>query len=166
MPMTGVVDDDLVRLGQRNPGWRIERADSGELRLRPTHSDSGAKSLEAAAQLRDHAKRAGGKAYDSSTGFKTPRGGVLSPHGIWISAERVAAFDDAERRAYRTITPDVVIEIKSDTDDWSDVIAKIDRYRADGAAYAVAIDPDTRAVYETGAPPAGLALDFDAVVDA
>ena len=161
-----ISDDDLVRLSQQNPGWKIERTDDGELRLSPTHTDAGAKSMEAAGQLRDYRKQAGGKVYDSSTGFKTPKGGVLSPDAAWIARERVALFSPEQQREYRTITPDVVIEVKSDSDDWRDVKAKIDRYRADGAVYAVAIDPDSRDVYETGSSPLGLNLDFDAIIDA
>lgn len=156
-------DDDLLRIAKRNPEWKVERTDDGDLRLNPTHTDGGSKSLEAAAQLRDYAKRAGGKAYDSSTGFKTSKGGVFSPEGAWISEVRVASFSPAERRTYRTVTPDVVIEIRSDTDDWNDVKAKIDYFRADGARYAVAIDLDTHEIYESGSAPPGLALDYDAI---
>ncbi len=164
--LPAVSDDDLIRMTNQNPGWKIERTDDGRLRLSPTHTDGGAKSGEAFGQLRDYAKRYGGKAYDSSTGFKTPRGGVLSPDAAWISAERVAALSPDLRRTFRQIAPDVVIEVALDTDSWPDVTAKIDSFYDNGAAYAVAIDPDAEAVYERGTPPAGLALDLAAITRA
>jgi hypothetical protein len=37
---------------------------------------------------------------------------------------------------------------------------------ARGSTYAVAINPETREVVQLGVPPAGLALDFDAIIDA
>ena len=52
-----------------------------------------------------------------------------------------------------------------ESDDWETVLAKIERYRREGARYAVAIDPRTRDVVELGEPPAGLQLDFDAIID-
>jgi hypothetical protein len=59
-----------------------------------------------------------------------------------------------------------VIEVASPTDAWPTVVAKIDNYLVDGVRYAIAIDPATRAVYERGTKPEGLALDVDAIVDA
>ena len=62
--------------------------------------------------------------------------------------------------------PDVAIEVASASDRWLDVVVKIDAYVANGAGYAVAVDPTTRERYERGTPPAGLTLDFDAIIDA
>jgi hypothetical protein len=43
---------------------------------------------------------------------------------------------------------------------------KILFYFKNGRGNAVAIDSDTREVVERGSPPAGLAFDFDAIIDA
>jgi Uma2 family endonuclease len=159
-----ISDADLQRISRENPGWRIERADDGALRLSPTGTSGGAKSAEALMQLGAHAKRVGGKAFDSSTGFKTPAGGVVSPDASWIRGDRLAAFADDD--GYWATMPDVVIEVASKTDAWSDVTAKIDKYAADGAAFAVAVNPQTREIYERGAAPADLTLEYDAIIDA
>lgn len=164
-PRVLISDDDLVRLSEENPGWQLERDDTGALLVSPpTSTQGGAKSGEAFGQLRDHAKRAGGKAFDAATGFKTPRGGVVSPDASWVSAERIARFHDD--KGFWQMMPDVVIEIASKSDRWSRVSAKIDKYVADGAGYALAIDPETRETYERGTPPPGLVLDIAAIIAA
>jgi len=157
-------DDDLLRLSRTNPGWQFERSDDGALLVSPTSTPGGAKSGEAFAQLYLYARQAGGKAYDAQTGFKTPRGGVVSPDASWISAERVAAHQADD--GYWQMTPDVVIEVASRTDEWPNVKQKIDKYIDDGAAYALAINPGSRETYERGKLPPGLVLDTDAIVDA
>jgi Uma2 family endonuclease len=159
-----VTDDELVRISEANPGWRFERADDGALLVSPTATPGGAKSGEAFAQLHQYAKRVGGKAFDSSTGFKTPRGGVLSPDASWLNADRVMAF--AGNDGFWQVMPDVVIEIASKTDSWPQVTAKIDAYIEGGARYALAIDPSNREVFWRGEAPADLALDTDAIIDA
>jgi Uma2 family endonuclease len=163
-PNVEVSDDDLLRISEENPGWKIERADDGALLLSPTSTPGGAKSAEALGQLYMYAKRVGGKAYDAATGFKTPGGGVVSPDASWLSAEHVAAHhDDA---GFWPTMPDIVIEIASPSDAWRAVTSKIDKYIIDGAGYAVAINPQTRDVYERGNRPAAFALDIPAIVDA
>jgi Uma2 family endonuclease len=56
--------------------------------------------------------------------------------------------------------------VRSPSGSWRDTCEKIELYRANGVRYAAAIDPETRAVVELGTPPDGLALDFDAIIDA
>jgi Uma2 family endonuclease len=68
LPAT-VSDDDLMRIGAENPGCRFERETDGSLIVSPTSTKGGAKSGAAFVQLYLYAKRIGGKAYDSSTGF-------------------------------------------------------------------------------------------------
>ncbi len=160
-------DEDLQRVSRENPGWSFERDDAGALVVSPTGTDGGAKSGEAFGQLRDWAKAGpGGKVYDSSTGFKMPTNAVRSPDAAWISRERAGSFGPSQMRGYREVVPDVVIEVASPTDTWDDVKDKIHAFHRFGARYAVAIDPYAREVYELGEPPSGLALDFDAIIDA
>ena len=159
-------DDDLMRLSEAHPGWRFERDDDGATIVSPNSTEGGAQSGEAFGQLYLHARREGGRAYDSSTGFTMSTGAVRSPDAAWLSAERTAALARDARTGFWRVCPDVVIEVASPSDRWNDVTAKIDMYAREGAVYAVAFDPTTRAVYERGKPPAGLALDADAIFDA
>jgi Uma2 family endonuclease len=166
-PLVLVTDDDLVRVSRENPGYRFEREDDGTVSVSPTRTKGGAKSLEAAAQLRDYKKRAGGNAYDSSTGFAIgPGQTVKSPDAAWVSQARIDALSTPEAEGFWPISPDVVIEVKSDTGRFTETVAKIQRFIDRGTRYAVAIDPSTRGVVELGSRPDGLELDFDAIIDA
>ena len=62
-------DDDLVRASAENPGYQFEREADGSIRVTPTSTNDGAKSTEALFQVATYAKKHGGKAYDSNTGF-------------------------------------------------------------------------------------------------
>jgi Uma2 family endonuclease len=161
-------DDALVRLSRDNPGYRIEREEDGTITMSPTHTKSGAKSLKAGVQLDRYASIAGGKAFDSSTGFNVgPRKKTMSPDASWISQPRIDELTKLGKAdKYWPISPDIVIEVKSDTDDFTDTVAHAKHFRKRGTLYAVAIDPDTREVVELGTPPEGLTLDFDAIIDA
>ncbi len=161
-------DDALARLSRDNPGYRIEREEDGSITMSPTHTSGGEKSAEALGQLYMFAKRVGGKAYDSSTGCTVgPGKKTLSPDASWMSAERIAALRLlGKTEKYWPISPDVTIEIKSDSDDCADPLEKADFLRKRGCPYAAAVDPDTREVVELGTPPDGLEFDFDALIDA
>ncbi len=161
-----VSDDDLVRLSHQNPRYRFERDDNGTLLMSPTFSAGGAKSAEALLQLGDYMRAVGGKVYDSSTGFTTPRGGVRSPAASWISAAHLAALTPQERTGFWRVIPDVVIEVASDSDEPGEAEAKIDMFCDHGASYGVAITPHTRKVYERGSAPPSLQLNFDSIIDA
>jgi Uma2 family endonuclease len=135
--------------------------------MSPTHTKTGPKSLEAAAQLWLYAKKAGGKAYDSSTGFGIGPGKVVrSPDASWNSQETIDGLAEAVKVGFWSMSPDVCIEVKSDTDSFSETVARIESYMERGTKYGVAIDPDTRQVEPRGTPPPGLVLDTDAIIDA
>jgi Uma2 family endonuclease len=92
----------------------------------PTHAKGGAKSLEAAVQLHAFAKKAGGKAFDSNTGFAIgPQRRVFSPDSSWVSQPRIDALTATEAAGFWPISPDVIIEVKSDTDSYDDTVTEI-----------------------------------------
>jgi len=73
---------------------------------------------------------------------------------------------DQQKAKYWPISPDVAIEVASETDDFVDTVSRIETFIERGGQYAVAIDPRTREVQPRGNPPVGLKLDFDAIIDA
>jgi Uma2 family endonuclease len=166
-PLVLVDDDDLVRVGRDNPGYRFEREEDGSILVSATHTKGGAKSEEAFGQLRDYKKFVGGNAFDSNTGFAIgPGQRVYAPDASWVSQARIDALTTDESAGFWPLSPDVVIEVRSVSDSFADTIAKIDAFLERGSAYAVAIDPISREVVERGAPLASLVLDFDAIIDA
>jgi len=162
-------DETQLRLSDDNQGYRVEREEDGTFTMSPTHTAGGAKRGEAYYQLRLYSNAVGGKAFDSNTGFAIgPGKAVRSPDASWVSQPRidaVAATAGIDGNFW-PISPDVAIEIRSDTDPFSHTIAQAERFISRGSAFAVAIDPRTRDHREFGTPPPGLHLDFDAIIDA
>lgn len=166
-PLVLVTDDDLVRVSRDNPGYQFEREVDGTIVVSPTHTKGGAKSGEAFGQLREYKKCAGGNAFDADAGFAIgPKKRVYAPDASLVSPARIEALSEVEARGFWPISPDVAIEVRSDTDTFARTIAKIEIYIARGSTYAVAIDPQTRRVVERGTPPPGLQLNFNDIIDA
>jgi Uma2 family endonuclease len=167
-PLVVESDQALAHLSRDNPGYRIEREEDGTITMSPTYTKGGAQSAEALGQLYNYAKRVGGTAFDSSTGFNVgPRKKTLCPDASWISRTRIDELTKlGKAKKFWPISPDVVIEVKSNSDDFAKTVAHAEHFRKRGTSYAVAIDPETREVVELGTAPAGLALDFDAIIDA
>jgi Uma2 family endonuclease len=164
------VDDDaaIIAVQTANPQWRLELSGDGHVLASPlTGTGTAANELEPAVQLALFARRAGGKAFGAAAGFRLADRSLLGPDASWISPERLAALtpEDTEP-AFWHVCPDVVVEVKSEWDTWSELTDKIDLFFRLGAVYAVAVDPDARRAYERGTAPAGLTLDFEAIYDA
>ncbi len=163
-----LTDAELEELGRLNEGWSFERDDDGRTIMAPMHTAGGARNAEALAQLIEWRQRtnAGGMIFDSDTGFKMSTDALRCPDGSWISQERIDALSDEERQGFWKICPDVVIEVRSVSDQWQRIVDKVEMYRREGARYAVAIDPFKKRVVELGEPPPKLRLDFDAIMKA
>ena len=167
LPIVIIDDDDLVRISNENPGYQFELEEDGTLTVSPNYTKGGAQSGIAYAQLLAYARERGGEAFDSSAGFKIgKRGAVKSPDASWVSALRIAPLTPNQYAKFWPLSPDVAIEVRSWSDDFRDTVAKIEFYMLHGSQYAVAIDPFTREVFERGAVPDGLLLNFEAIIDA
>ena len=125
-PLVLVNDDDLDRTSRENPGYRFEREEDGTVIVSPTHTKGGAKSLEASGQLRDYNKRVGGNAYDTQTGFAIgPGKRVYSPDASWVSRARIDALSEKDAAGFWPLSPNVVIELNSDSDIFTQTVTKI-----------------------------------------
>jgi Uma2 family endonuclease len=163
-----ITDDFLYELSRAIPEYAFERAEDGKLIVSPNHTDAGAKSGEAYYQIRRWQDETGigGRAFDSSAGFRLSTTALRAPDASWISEERMAALSAEQRSRFWHACPDVAVEVASESDKWHEVKEKIERYMAAGARYAVAIDPQTGDIYELGVAPDRLRLDFRKIVDA
>jgi hypothetical protein len=85
-PLVLVTDDDLVRVSEENPGYQFERERDGSVTVSPTSTAGAAKSGNAFLQLHRYAAGAGGKAFDSSAGFKIDGVRIVkSRDASWVS---------------------------------------------------------------------------------
>ena len=125
LPLLLVDDADLVRVSAENPGYQFEREEDGTLTVSPTFTNGGARSGEAYFQLRIHANSAGGRAFDSNTGFAIgPHRAIKSPDAAWVSRARIDSLNETELAGFWPLSPDVAIEVASASDAFDDVIAR------------------------------------------
>jgi Uma2 family endonuclease len=87
-----------------------------------------------------------GHSFDSCVNFVFPDGSKRSPDGSWASFERVEALTDEEQRKFLKLIPEFVIEIKSPSDRYSKLQAKMEEYRRNGVTLGWLIHPDKRTV--------------------
>jgi Uma2 family endonuclease len=140
-------DDDILDLSRENPGYQFERTASGALVVTPTGSDAGRRTAEVISQLWAWNRTSGtGVVFDSSTGFRMPDGSLLSPDASWVRRARWEALTPRQRAGFAPLCPDVVFDVRSESDRVSDLQAKARAYLANGAGLVVLIDPEARTV--------------------
>jgi Uma2 family endonuclease len=148
--------DEFFDFCQVNSDWQIERWADGEIVVMPPVGlDSGNYEVEAAAQLRNWARRdRRGKAYGPNTGFELPKGAMLAPDAAWVSFERLAALSPEQRRKFAPVCPEFVVEIQSPSDSVARLKRKMAEWIDNGAELAWLILPDAKTVlvYRPGAP--------------
>jgi len=166
VPDHPIDDDELLRLAAAYPELTFEREPDGSLDVSPPPAFRNIiRASEAARQL--HAWGGDrGYALGDAAGYKLPDASMRIPDVSWISFERCEAMTDEQRETIAPFAPEIAIEIVSPSDSFSKQRRKVERYVEQGTQYAVVIDPRTRRVEEFGAPPSGLRLDFDRIIDA
>jgi Uma2 family endonuclease len=122
-----VTDEELMQISSQNPGLRFERNADGTLVIMPpTGGVSGNREAKAVAYLLSWVEsHALGEVFSPSTGFRLANGAVRSPDAAFIAKERLPADWDRGEDRFLTLAPDFVIEIRSKTDSWENLQAKM-----------------------------------------
>ena len=151
-------DDELMRFCAANDVLRVEREANGEiLVMTPAGNNTGRKNAYLIQVLGTWSDEDGrGYAFDSNTGFTLPDGSMRSPDAAWVEASRWDALSESDKDRFSPICPDFIIELRSPSDNLTDLEAKMDQWIANGAAVAWLIDPEREAVavYHPGQPKA------------
>lgn len=97
-----ITDEAYFAFCAANPELNVERTRDGEIVIAPAAgAESAFRSLEAAATLREWARRDGrGKSFGSSVQFLLPDGSGLSPDAAWVSNECLATLSKRELRQF------------------------------------------------------------------
>lgn len=142
-------DAELYELCAGNPELRIERTAEGNLIvMTPAGGASGHRNLEIAAALAVWSRRDGtGVGFDSSAGFLLPNGAMRAPDAAWVLRSRLEPLSTEAKERFLPLCPDFVIELKSPSDRLSDLQAKMEEYRANGARLGWLVDPQERQVH-------------------
>ncbi|NJL57345.1 Uma2 family endonuclease [bacterium] len=83
-----------------------------------------------------------GRVFDSARGFILSNRDLKAPDVAFVRAARLKQ----SVRYFGQLTPDLVVEIKSQSDRLSVLKAKLDRFLAEGAQVGILIDPDEQTV--------------------
>ncbi len=158
-----ITDQELVRIGDDNEGWHIERIDGGVV-MSPTSTRTGPVTVEATVAIALWAKAHDYVALGADTGVKLPNDDILAPDGALVTRARwSAATSDGRLAGFGRLVPDIVIEIASPYDRRSRLREKCARWLRDGASYVVMIDPDAQTFATWGTPPAHMDIDWAAI---
>ncbi len=127
---------------------KIEQDAQGNvLVMAPTGGESSDQNSELNEQLRAWSKKDGrGRSFDSHATFIPPDGSKRSPDASWVSYNRLKTLTREERREFLKLVPEFVVEIKSPTDRYSKLQAKMEEYRKNGVTLGWLIHPDKRTV--------------------
>jgi Uma2 family endonuclease len=141
-------DAEFFEFCRLNADWRMERSSTGDLIvMAPAGGETGRRNSILNAQLviwndRDQ----NGIVYDSSTGFVLPNGATRSPDAAWMLRERWDALSSEQRKTFPPLTPDFVVELRSESDTLKALRAKMREYIECGVRLGWLIDPMSRQV--------------------
>jgi Uma2 family endonuclease len=144
--------EQFEQLCLANPDAVLELAADGHLiAMTPTGGDTGARNGELFFQIKAWARAQGGwMAFDSSTGFRLPDDAVLSPDTSLVALDRWQALTPEQRRRIPPLSPDLVVELASSSDEGPRGLTALRRkmatYQRNGARLGWLLIPAEQAV--------------------
>ncbi|MEO0824071.1 MAG: Uma2 family endonuclease [Cyanobacteria bacterium J06642_9] len=152
-PALELTDLQFEAICRRNRDLRLEKTATGEIVVMPpTGGDTGERNSSIIGQLwlwnrqQKLANNQYGRVFDSSTGFRLPNGATRSPDAAWLQEPRWQQLTPAQRQAFLPLCPDFAIELKSPSDDLSDLRQKFQEYLANGLQLGWLINPENSTV--------------------
>ncbi len=141
-------EDEFFDFCQINGDFCIERSAKGEIIvMSPAGGYSGYQSGEVFSQLSAWAAQdRTGVAFDSSTGFRLPNGGMRAPDAAWVKLLRLKKLSRKDKEKFIPLCPDCVIEVASPTDTPARLREKMDEYREAGLRLGWLLLPASRQV--------------------
>src|SRR5580658_3378413 len=130
-PMT---DGEFASFCSEHPELFFEMTAEGELIVMPpTHTRTDTRNARILAQLAIWAQNDGrGTETGSSGGFVLPNGARRSPDAAWTSNARLSELTQASLNGFWHLSPDFVVELKSDTDRLPVLRKKMEEWIANG----------------------------------
>ncbi len=151
---------DLEALQQAHPDWQMELVDGEIVVMGPSDYESDEISIRFAAYLWNWVNpRKLGRVTGSSAGFILPADGGDSPKNRNLRAPDVSFVRAAQlkrtQRDFVELVPDLIVEVKSKTDQIEKLVTKIQMFLRLGTEVGILIDPDrlTLTVYQLHQEP-------------
>lgn len=148
-PWGVLTDEQLLKLCAANRNLKFERNAKGELIVMAlTGGTTGRRNMRLAGQLDAWTLQTKlGEAFDSSTAFHLPNGAVRSPDAAWISNARWQSLTSKEQSGFVPLTPDFVVELRSESDRLQSLQDKMQEWMQNGCCLAWLIDPHEEKTY-------------------
>ena len=132
-------------------GCKLERGDRGELIIMPIGRGGGSRiGKELCRQFGNWEVFGGfGESFDGTYGYNIPGfGSVRCPDLSWVSPEKLATLpSERDQEGFMYTCPDVVVEIRSNSQSARSQIDRIEAWITWGASVAWMIDPFDHAVH-------------------
>ena len=143
-----VSEEEFERFAVANRDLRLERTQDGEMIVMPpTGGETGNLNLKIATQLLIWSEQTQlGLAFDSSTGFKLPKGATRSPDASWVSNAKWDALTPEQKKKFPPLCPEFIIELRSPSDNLKTLQDKMLEYLANGLELGWLIDPTNKKV--------------------
>ena len=149
---TQFTDDEFFEFCAANDPLRIERNSKGQIIIM---SPSGGKTgnihfriYSLLANWYDKNEHTG-YVFDSSAGFKLPDQSILAPDAAFVVKQRWESLTEEQQKKFTplTLTPDFIIELRSESDSLSQLKTKMDDWIRNGCRLAWLIDPIEKKAY-------------------
>jgi Uma2 family endonuclease len=146
-PSTRLTVADLEQLQgilcEAHLDYQLELVDGKIIIMGPSDIVSSEIGLEFGSLLRNWVKpRKLGRVFESSGGFILPNSNLTAPDVSFVTASRLKQ----SKRYFAELVPDLVVEIKSQSDRLKPLREKIQSFIELGAKVGILIDPDKRTV--------------------
>lgn len=151
---------DLQQLQSEHPEYRMELIDGQVTVMSPSGYEADEVSIELAAQLRNWVRpRQLGRVTGSSAGFVLPNRDTRAPDVSFVKAERLRQSP----RSFAELAPDLMVEVKSLTDNLTQLRQKVQSFLALGTQVGIVVNPETRTVevYRPGSDTSEILKDGD-----
>ncbi|MCL1474896.1 Uma2 family endonuclease [Argonema antarcticum] len=144
-----------TKLSEEHLDYQLELVDGKIIVMGPSDIVSSEIGVEFSSRLREWVKpRRLGRVFDSSGGFIMPNSNLTAPDVSFVSADRLKR----SKRGFGELVPDLIVEIKSQSDRIKPLREKIESFLQMGAKVGILIDPDkqTVTIYRPNGDPAVL----------
>jgi Uma2 family endonuclease len=142
-----LTDEQFYQLCIKNPEKKLEFAEGILIVMSPVGGKSGQEESRLNAEVFVWNKQTKlGVVFSSSTIFKLPNGNQRSPDVAFVERSRWEALTEEQQTKFPPLAPDFVIELRSPSDNLSELQAKMLDYRANGVRLGWLINPQNQKV--------------------
>jgi Uma2 family endonuclease len=139
-------DDELYAFCLANPELHIERDETGHIIITPPtglESSFTNNDLQTEVSIWNR-KTKSGRVSDSNGGYTLPDRSMRAPDVGWVSKERLMSVLPEELKKFAHVCPDFVIEVRSESDNLTELQAKMDKWLLNGVRLGWLVDPQSK----------------------